>query len=270
MLLNAEDIHFKYPGDIEVLKGSSFSVDRGEVVAIIGQNGSGKTTLLLIVAGLLEPKKGKILFEDKPLREQLPQARKRIGLVFQDPNDQIFNPTVYDEIAFAPRQIFPFESEVESKVRQIAERLNLSGILNRPPYKLSMGEKRRVTLASVLIYDPPLLLLDEPTANLSYGSVEEIEEIISQAKRDQKGILVASHDVEFVAQVSDRVYILNDGKMLGGLSSKSILSDESFLQLADMKPPLTLQTLKVLGFELKDNPLTIKELPKFTSHQHYC
>ncbi|UCE29357.1 MAG: ABC transporter ATP-binding protein [Candidatus Bathyarchaeota archaeon] len=259
-LLTVKNIHFRYPGNVQVLNGASFSAERGEVVAIIGSNGSGKTTLLLIAAGLLDPQNGLVLLGEKPLREQLPEARKKIGLVFQDPNDQLFNPTVYDEIAFTLRQLLSSEEEVERKVRQVAQKLKLGNLLARPPFKLSMGEKRRVTLASVLAYDPDILLLDEPTANLSVKYVEETEQVIMNAKNAGKAVVIASHDVEFVANVSDRVYIINEGSMQGGSNAKSILTDESMLKFADMRPPLVLQTLKVLRLESHDNPLTIKDL----------
>ena len=268
MLLRVENVHFKYPGGPEVLKGASFWVDKGEVVTIAGSNGSGKTTLLLVAAGLLEPQKGAILLGEKPLKEQLPEARRRMGLVFQDPNDQLFNPTVYDEVAFALRQLLSSEGEVEKKVLGISEMFNLADLLSRSSYRLSFGEKRGVTFASVLAYDPDVLFLDEPTANLSFRSIEEIERVIGDAKAAGKAVLIASHDVEFVAKVSDRVYIINDGSMLGGSDTKSMLSDDSLLGIADMKPPLVLQTLKVLGLELKGNPLTIKDLAELTEVTH--
>ena len=121
MLLKVENIHFEYPGRVKVLRGASFSVDRGEVVAIIGPNGCGKTTLLMVAAGLLEPKEGIVLLGGKPLKNQLPEAREKIGLVFQDPNDQLFNPTVYDEIAFALHQLFFSLEDVDRRVKEIAE-----------------------------------------------------------------------------------------------------------------------------------------------------
>jgi len=264
MLLKLEKIYFKYPGGVEVLKDASFSVDRGEVVAIIGPNGSGKTTLLMIAAGLLEPKKGKVLLEEKPLKDQLPEARKKIGLVFQDPNDQIFNPTVYDEIAFALCQLYSSVEEVDRRVREVAEKFGLKHLLSKPPYKLSVGEKRMVTSASVIAYNPDVLLLDEPTANLSSRTIREIEETVEDRRNADKAVVVASHDIEFVAKVSDRVYILNNGSLLGGSDVKSMLSDERLLELADMKPPLVLQTLRLLKPGLRSYPLTIKDLEKAT------
>lgn len=262
MTLEMKKVYFKYPGGDEVLKGASLLVRRGEVVSVVGANGSGKTTLLMVAAGLLEPDKGCVLIDGKPLREQLPGVRRRIGLVFQDPDDQLFNPTVYDEIAFTLRQIYRTEKEVREKVKTVAERFKLEKFLNKPPYELSIGEKRKVALASVLAYDPDVLLLDEPNANMSAKTVEEIEGVIYEARSLGKAVLVTSHDVEFVADVSDRVYVLSDGVLMGGSATRQVLSDSSLLNLADMRPPLVLEALRLLNVEMKEYPLTIKELRK--------
>ncbi len=260
MKLKVEDVAFSYPGGVEVLKKASFSVGKGEVVAIIGPNGSGKTTLLMISAGLLKPKRGRVLLDGEPLEKQLPEARRKIGLVFQDPDDQLFNPTVYDEISFAPRQLLPSKEEVRNVVFKVAEELGIKHLLDRPPYKLSVGEKRKVALASVLVYNPEILLLDEPTANLSASFVEELEQIIMEKRRLGKAIVVASHDVEFIARVADRVYVLSRGVTYGGSSARKVLTDEKLLALADMKPPLIHQAAKTLGLNLREPPLTLKEL----------
>lgn len=266
MLLKVEDVYFRYPGGVDVLKGASFFVNRGEVIAIIGSNGSGKTTLLMVAAGLLNPSKGVVLLDDKPLKNQLPEARRRIGLVFQDPDDQLFNSTVYDEIAFTLRQILPAE-EVDKKVVEVAERFKLNNLLNKPPYKLSIGEKRMVTLASILAYNPEVLLLDEPTANLSIKSVEEVGKVVVEAKDTGKAVVVASHDIEFVAKVADRVYILNNGLTLGGSDTRSVLVNKSLLELADMQPPIVFQAIKLLKLRFENEPLTLEELSKILNSE---
>ncbi len=262
MLLKVEKVRFKYPGNVEVLRNASFNVDRGEVVAIIGSNGSGKTTLLLIAAGLLKPDSGLVLLDGEPLEKQLPEARRRIGLLFQDPDDQLFNPTVYDELAFTLRQLLSSEEEVKAKVSIFAEKFRLKGLLDKPPYRLSVGEKRRVTLASILIYDPDVLLLDEPTANLSSKSVEEVEQVVLEASEAGKAVVITSHDVEFVAKLANRVYVISNGLTLGGISTASALTDENLLALADMKPPIILRASKLLGFNVKEPPLTIEAFAK--------
>jgi cobalt/nickel transport system ATP-binding protein len=260
LLLSANSVYFRYPKGPEVLRGASLTLDRGEVVAVIGPNGSGKTTLLLVASGLLEPESGEVLFEGSPLKEQLPWARRRIGFVFQDPDDQLFNPTAFDELAFTLRQLLSSEAEVKRRVEELAEKLKLSHLLDRPPFKLSVGEKRRVALASVLIYDPDLLILDEPTANLSSKSAAEVVEVVKEARGASKGVLVSSHDVEFVASVADRVYVLNEGRLHGGLSARQVLTDEVLLSLADMAPPAAFRAAEALGLRLKKPPLTVEEL----------
>jgi cobalt/nickel transport system ATP-binding protein len=234
MLLELQDICFRYPRCTEILRNINVSVEDGEAVALMGSNGSGKTTLLMIAAGLLEPEKGLVLLEKKSLKEQLPEARRRIGLVFQDPNDQLFNATVYDELAFALRQLLHSNSEVDIRVKEVADRFGLTGWLSKTPYDLSMGEKRLITLASVIAYDPDILLLDEPTANMSSKVVREIEQVVVDAKKAGKAIVIASHDVEFVARTSDRVYIIYDGRTYGGADIVSVLSDKSLVDMADL------------------------------------
>lgn len=268
MLLRVDKIRFEYPGGPEILREATFNADKGEIVAIIGPNGSGKTTLLMVAAGLLDPSKGIVYVEDKPLREQLPKIRSRIGLVFQEPDDQLFNPTVYEELAFALRQLLNSIEEVDEKVREITKKFNLKEIINKPPYKLSIGEKRIVALASVIAYDPDILLLDEPTANLSSGPIKAIEEILQEAKKSGKVVVIASHDVEFVASVSDRIYVIDKGSTIGGINARSILSDDSMLTIADMNPPLVLQTLRELGLESQITPMTIRELSNYLKKKH--
>jgi cobalt/nickel transport system ATP-binding protein len=268
MLLRVDKIRFEYPGGPEILREATFNADKGEIVAIIGPNGSGKTTLLMVAAGLLDPSKGIVYVEDKPLREQLPKIRSRIGLVFQEPDDQLFNPTVYEELAFALRQLLNSIEEVDEKVREITKKFDLKEIINKPPYKLSIGEKRIVALASVIAYDPDILLLDEPTANLSSGPIKAIEEILQEAKKSGKVVVIASHDVEFVASVSDRIYVIDKGSTIGGINARSILSDDSMLTIADMNPPLVLQTLRELGLESQITLMTIRELSNYLKKKH--
>ncbi|MGQ9781756.1 MAG: energy-coupling factor ABC transporter ATP-binding protein [Nitrososphaeria archaeon] len=254
MSLKLDRICFKYPHGTEILRNASLSVEGGEAVTLIGANGSGKTTLLMIAAGLLEPDKGTVLLAKKPLKKQLPEARKRIGLVFQDPDDQLFNTTVYDELAFALRQLLNSSGEVDMRVKEVANKFGLVDLLNKVPYDLSMGEKRMVTVASIIAYDPDVLLLDEPTANMSSKTAKSIEQVVVNAKKAGKAVLIASHDIEFVAEVSDRVYVIYDGSIYGGSDVISVLSDKSLVDMADMNSTLVKLVLQSLKPELQ-NPL---------------
>gem|GEM_PF-416270 len=260
-MLEIRNTWFRYVKGEFTLKNINLKLSEGEVAAVIGPNGSGKTTLLLIASGLLKPDKGEVLFQGKPLIKQLPRARAKIGIVFQDPDDQLFNSTVYDEIAFALRQLRLNEEAVDLHVRNIASKFGIMEILNRPPYKLSEGEKKIVALASVLVYKPEILMLDEPTANISYKYVEKIKQIINEMKSTGKAILITSHNVEFVAEIADRVYILNHGEIIAEGRSEEILTNEGILEMAEMEMPIATQISKALKINSNGkHPLTATEL----------
>ena len=260
-LLSVRDAWFRYPGvDFDVIRGARLDVDRGEVVAIIGPNGCGKTTLLFLMAGLFKPHKGDVLLDSKSIYDQLPEARRRIGLVFQDPDDQLFNSTVYDEIAFALRQLSFSEREIDARVKEVTKLLGISDLLDRSPYRLSFGEKRMVTVASVIVYKPDLLLLDEPTANLSSRAVERIERLIKDWREKGKSVVVTSHNVDFVARIADRVFVMNMGKIIGGGDVRAVLGDEDLLKRVDLRVPFPVRVYRTLGGSDSHIPLTLNEL----------
>ncbi|MEM1983349.1 MAG: ABC transporter ATP-binding protein [Sulfolobales archaeon] len=213
-VLTLRDIWFRYSGnDDYVLKGINLKLSRSELSIIKGPNGSGKSTLLLIAAGLLIPEKGEVLLYGKALTDQLPQARRKIGITFQDPEDQFFNATVYDEIAFALRQLRTPEDAIRSKVTEIAEALGIGRLLNKPPYKLSGGEKVKVALASVLIYDPEVLLLDEPTAYLTISTKSELMNLLKNLRDSGKTIVIVTNDSDMMKYYIDKSYLLINGSL---------------------------------------------------------
>lgn len=213
-MLSCEDVWLSLPGSTDVLKGVSIQVKPSEIVGLIGPNGSGKTTLILTLAGLLVPRRGKVILDGRDLQGQLPHARRRIGVVFQDPDDQLFNPSVIDELMFTLDQLGLTREEKESRVRDVASKLNLSHLLERPVFSLSFGEKRRVALASTLVYNPDYILLDEPTANLDPQNVNSFLKILCRLKEEGKGILLATQDVELARSLADVIYIIYDGKIV--------------------------------------------------------
>ena len=211
-VIEARGVWFGYTRRAPVLRGASLRAGPGEVVALAGPTGCGKSTLLLVLAGLLRPSRGEVLLDGRPLHEQLPRARRRIGVLFQNPDDQLFNPTVYDEIAYALRSLGVPEDEVRARVEETAERLGLQELLDRPPYRLSVGQRRLVALASILVYNPDVLLLDEPTANLDRYGVEAIANTIREAVEQGKTVVMASHDLDTIAELSTETCILQDGR----------------------------------------------------------
>lgn len=210
------NIWYKYPGANDyALKNINLALEDSKLYFVTGPNGAGKTTLLLVIAGLLEPSEGEVVFRNKPLNKQLPEARRFFGVLFQNPEHMLFNPTVYDEIAYVLRQLMDDEDEIRKRVYETLDQLGLrEEILNRLTHMLSYGEKKLVALASILSYDPDILLLDEPFTNLSQKYVDKIMEIISLYKRRGKTVLVAGHEQEFQHDEIDEVIILENGEIV--------------------------------------------------------
>ena len=212
-LINLEGISFKYPGGPMVLKDLDFKLSRGNRIGLIAPNGSGKTTLFHIIMGLLKPSAGKLEIFGKLVREEKDFAgvRRRIGLLFQDADDQLFSPTVLEDVAFGPLNLGKPKQEAIEIARRTLNFLGLSGFENRITFKLSGGEKKLVSLATVLAMKPEILLLDEPINGLDMKTSAKLSEILSSL--DLSYILI-SHDFDFLAETADAIYTMQDGKIL--------------------------------------------------------
>lgn len=234
--LKLEDVWYSYPNGRQALKGVTLSLKKGTISILLGPNGCGKTTLLLVAAGLLQPQKGQVKVMGKALMPDKQNLRKHIGIVFQDPDDQLFNPTVYDEIAFAPRQLGYSEEETKRKIETMSKTLGIQYLLDRPTHTLSMGEKRKVALASVLVYDPDILLLDEPTANIETKTIAHLLHYLCQAKKQGKAILIATQRSELAQIVADNVYIIQDGKITHQTTPTQLQQKPQILQTLGIQP----------------------------------
>ncbi|AKT34165.1 ABC-type cobalt transport system, ATPase component [Pyrobaculum sp. WP30] len=215
-VLRASGLEFGYHGE-PVLRGVELSVSEGEVVAIYGPTGSGKTTILLLLAGLLRPWRGEVYIMGERLDERtLPQIRRLIGISFQNPDDMFFNSTVLDEIAYTSARMYGADVGLKA-ARDIAEKLGISHILNKPPYKLSGGQKRLVALAAAVVHQPKLLLLDEPSTYLDEESTERVIKLFKELKSRGTAVLVATHDAEFICRIADKSYLLTGGRLINGV-----------------------------------------------------
>ena len=212
-LINLEGISFKYPGGPMVLKDLDFKLSRGNRIGLIAPNGSGKTTLFHIIMGLLKPSAGKLEIFGKLVREEkdFADVRRRIGLLFQDADDQLFSPTVLEDVAFGPLNLGKPKQEAIEIARRTLNFLGLSGFENRITFKLSGGEKKLVSLATVLAMKPEILLLDEPINGLDVKTRAKLSEVLSGL--DLSYILI-SHDFDFLAETADAIYTMQDGKIL--------------------------------------------------------
>ena len=243
--IRVEDAWFSYVKGEYVLKGINLTAQKGEVTVVIGPTGSGKSTLLLTMAGLLKPDKGIIYYNDKPLEKLLPYIKKIVGILFQDPDNHLFNPAVFDEIAFALRSLGMKEDEVRGKVNRIAKVLSIEYLLHKSPFKLSVGERKKVALASILVYEPKVLFLDEPTANLDSKAVSSVKNLIIDARSEGKTVIVTSCDLEFAIQVADRIYAIDNGQVKVNCRVEEFLREEIFAKI-NLHEPLAYRVLKVL------------------------
>lgn len=211
-LIDLEDVHFAYPGRAPVLAGASLQLRAGERICIDGPNGAGKSTLLRILTGLARPQRGAVRMFGKPRRAEADfhEVRRRVGLVFQDPDDQLFCPTVAEDVAFGPLNLGKSRAEALAIVEQVLARLGLSAFRDRVTHQLSGGEKRLVSLAAVLAMAPEVLLLDEPTNALDARNAARLTEILQDLPQ---AILLVSHDLAFRARIAPDAYGLEDGRL---------------------------------------------------------
>ncbi len=200
------DLRFSYENKKEVLKGINLKVYENETLSIIGENGSGKTTFLLCIAGLLKYE-GKVLIDGKEFNESL---RKKIGFLFENPDDSLFMPKVYDDVAFAPKN-FGFNGNLDEIVKDALKKAGVSGFEERISHHLSFGEKKKVSLATILSYNPEIFLLDEPTLGLSPKSRKEFIELIKNLKGTK---IIATHDIEMAKEISERIIVLEEGNII--------------------------------------------------------
>ncbi|MGD9097863.1 MAG: ABC transporter ATP-binding protein [Desulfobacterales bacterium] len=209
-LIALRDIDFSYPGGPQVLQNLDFDLYAGERVGLLAPNGSGKTTLFHVIMGLLKPVRGRIILFGRPVEKEADFAdvRRRIGLLFQDADDQLFSPTVLEDVAFGPLNLGKSREEAIAVARQTLTRLGLSGFEDRVTFRLSGGEKRLVSLATVLAMEPEVLLLDEPTTGLDDQTRETLAGLINDL--DLAYILI-SHNTRFLEQTVDVTYSMEDG-----------------------------------------------------------
>ena len=233
-------MRFDYDG-IVALREVSLAIAAGQRVALVGANGSGKSTLLRLLDGLCFPSSGKISFLGDDLSAERLQGngfalgfRRKVALVFQNPDVQIFNPTVFDEVAFGPLQLQWSRDEVLRRVGETMEFMGITQLKDRPPHRLSGGEKKRVALASVLVLDPEVLLLDEPTAALDPKSQSQLIDLIQGWKSTSKTVVTATHQLDIVEDIADLVYVMQEGAIVGSGVPSDVLNDYELLLRANL------------------------------------
>lgn len=236
--LEADDVWFTYPDGTQALRGVSFKVFEGETVVLLGPSGAGKSTVLLHFAGILTPSSGSVyVYGEKVSRRNIREVRRRIGFVFQNPESQLFCPTVWDDVAFGPISMGLPADEVKRRVEEALEAVGLLECASKHPHHLSFGEKRRAALATVLSMNPDIYLFDEPTANLDPRNASFVVEKIAELSSEGKTVLVATHDVDMLPQVASRVIVMCNGRVASEGEPERVLSNFELVAEAGLRPP---------------------------------
>ena len=248
--IEARDLTYAYEDGTLALDGVNLNARRGKVTGILGGNGAGKSTLFLNLNGVLRPKRGTVLVDGAPVRydkKGLMDLRRRVGIVFQDPDDQLFSADVYRDISFGPVNLGLGAEEVRRRVAWAMERTGVTALRDKPTHALSYGQKKRVAIAGVLAMEPQVVILDEPTAGLDPQGVGEIMRLITEL-RDGLGItfLIATHDMDIVPLYCDRACLLSGGKVTGEGTVEELLTQPELLRENHLRLPRIAHLMEIL------------------------
>jgi len=263
-VIEVKGVYFTYPTGIEALKEVSLTIRDGEFVAIMGSNGAGKTTLVKHFNGLLKPAKGEVLVDGVNTRKvSIARLARKVGFVFQNPDNQLFCETAEEEIAFALKNFGFKEETVKSRVTWALNLLGLTQYRQTSPFMLSGGERKRLALASVLAWEPKVVVLDEPTIGQDFEQKERLRQFIVQLNAQGKTVIIVTHDVEFVADCGPRVVLMAEGKIVADGNAKEILTDKELTFKASIVPPQITQIfLGLADFGLPTDVINVHEASK--------
>lgn len=238
-IIDFNNVHYTYPDGTEALKGISFRITHGESVGVVGANGAGKSTMISHMNGYLMPSSGTITIGDSKLdKTTLHEARRSVGIVFQNPDDQLFMPTVFDDVAFGPLNLGLPKDKVIERVNEALTTTGCFHLKDKPPHHLSLGQKRAVTIAGVIAMHPDILVMDEPASNLDPGSRRNLIDLLLQFRHSK---IIASHDLDLILDVCDRCIVIGDGRIRADGPAREILLNEELLRENNLELPLSFQ-----------------------------
>lgn len=242
-IVRLDNVHYNYEDGKEVLRGINFSVNKGESVGLVGANGEGKSTILMHLTGLLLSKKGNVYIDEELVEKKtLVSIREKVGFVFQNPEEQLFMTTVYEDVAFGPRNYKLSEDMVYKKVEETLRLVGIEYLMNRSSHKLSGGERHLAAIATVLVLEPEVLVMDEPTAALDPKARRRIINLLNNVSKTK---IIATHDLDMVLETCERVIIIKDGKVACDGLAKNILTDEKLMNKYGLELPLCLQKIRI-------------------------
>jgi len=233
--IEMEHVHFRYPDGFEALRGVDLRIEAGEKVALVGPNGAGKSTLMLQLNGTLRPEHGSVRVAGLAIgKETIRRVRSEVGLVFQDPDDQLFSPTVFDDVAFGPLHMGLPVAEVHRRVELALASVGMAAFAHRVPHRMSLGQRKRVAVATVLSMDPSILVFDEPSAGLDPRGRREL---IGLLRTLPQTMLVSTHDMRLVAEVFPRTVIVDNGQVVADGGTEALLADHALLEAHGLEAP---------------------------------
>ncbi len=243
-ILETRGLSFSYPDGTQALDNINITIEKGKKIAFVGRNGSGKSTLFLCMNGTHRPKKGEILFHGDPMKydsRSLREIRKNIGIVFQNSDDQIFAPTIFQDVAFGPTNLDYPKDKVETIVNNTLEYVGLMHLKDKPPHHLSGGQKKRVAVAGIVAMDPEIIILDEPLANLDPVGADEVMDLLNELNYFGKTIIISTHDVDLAYRWADYVFLMNEQKVISEGTPEEIFMQHDNLKNAYLRQPATLE-----------------------------
>ena len=254
-------LEYVYADGTPALSGVNFEAGIGEKVAVLGPNGSGKTTLFYHFNGLIKPAKGEVrIFGENINKTDIDEVRRRVGLVFQESDNQLFAPSVFEDIAFGPRNLRLSPDEVKERVSYVLHRFDIEELSKKNPANLSAGQKKRVAIAGVVAMEPDVLVLDEPTSGMDAGGINDTLGILDELNNEGKTIIISTHETDLAASWADRIYILNKGKVFRSGIPKHIFSEEKLISEAGLRQPVIVQTyreFRARGISNGEVPLSV-------------
>jgi cobalt/nickel transport system ATP-binding protein len=262
-IIEAQKITYQYPDNTRALYDIDFSAEKGSITAILGPNGAGKSTLLLHLNATLKPAGGELFLKGEPFTydaKGLHHIRRTVGMVFQNPDDQLFAPTVRQDVAFGPRNLKLTGVEIKHRVDEALGLVGMETLDDKPPHFLSSGQKKRVAIAGVISMQPEIMVLDEPTSGLDPKGCADIIEILDELNADGKTIIFSTHDIDLAAKWADQIYVLHEGRIKNHGDPPKIFADHSMISETGLRLPTFVQTfreLKVRGISGGDLPLTM-------------
>ena len=240
-MLKLENVSYSYQkGGAYALKNLNMDFNKGSCIGLLGENGAGKSTIFLNMLGIYKPTKGKVYYKGKPLsykKKDLNDFRSKVSMVFQDPDQQIFYSNVQEDIAFALKNLRLPENVIEEKVQKAMKDVGISHLADRPVHYLSYGQKKRVAIAGIIAMDCETILFDEPTAGLDPSMTEAIKDLLAQLIAQGKNLIISSHDMDFIYDVCDYVYVISHGELVTEGQVDQVFLEEKAIQDAGLIPP---------------------------------